>query len=166
MLDDYLLDFWEKELSLSEEEEVLSLEIFGRPYMYTLTEREFMQLSPEDQEKAMEEVIETGREIRSYMKSVIVEAESFEANKDYMNAEAYFVYCLEIGRELSINKDGLFITRMVGISCEKDGLNGLVNLYTETGDNSKLQMAYEQLWEIEQEVEEMRRTAKATETQS
>ena len=128
--------------------------------MQTLTEREFFQLSPEDQEKAIAEVMENCRQVRSYAMDVVAEAESLMADKDYANAEAYFVYGLEIGRELSVNKEGLIITRLVGIACEKLALNGLVKLFTQTGDDSKIQMAREQLSEIEIEVKEIRKTAK------
>ena len=47
-----------------------------------------------------------------------------------------------------------------GIACEKLALNGLVKLHTLTGDSSKVQMASEQLSEIEKETEEIKRTAK------
>jgi len=169
MLEDFVLDFWAKELGLTEpdaEEKNLSLEIFNLPYMRTLTEREFFQLSTEDQERAMAEITENCRELRSYVMDVVAEAKSCMADKDYANAEAYYVHSLEVGRELSIDKDGLFITRLVGIACEKAGLNGLVKLYTQTGDNAKVQMARDQLSEIESEVEEMRNAAKESQANS
>ena len=168
MLEDFVLDFWAKELGLAEpdvEEKNLSLEIFNLPYMRTLTEREFFQLSTEDQERAMADITEDCREIRSYVMDVVAEAESCMADKDYAN-EAYYVHSLEVGRELSVDKEGLFITRLVGIACEKAGLNGLVKLYTRTGDNAKVQMARDQLSEIESEVEEMRKSAKESEARS
>ena len=167
MLEEFVLDFWEMELGLPDEttaeEESLSLKIFNRPYIQTLTEREFFELPPEDQEEAIAEVMEAGRETRSYVNAVIVEAESLMADKDYVNAEAYFAHVWEVGRELSINKDGMIIARLVGIACEKLVLNGLVKLHTLTGDSSKVQMASEQLSEIEKETEEIKRTAKEAE---
>lgn len=169
MLEDFVFDFWEKELGLLEadtEKESLSLEIFNRPYMQTLTERELFKLSPEDREKAMAEVMENCTQVRKYAFNVVAEAESCMAEKDYANAEAYFVHCLETGRELSVNKEGLIITRLVGIGCERAGLRGLVKLYTQTGDDSKVQIAREELSEIEEEVQEIRRTAKEAEATS
>ena len=62
-----------------------------------------------------------------------------------------------------IDKDGMIIARLVGIACEKLALNGLVKLHTLTGDSSKVQMASEQLSEIEKETEEIKRTAKEAE---
>lgn len=169
ILDEYILDFWAKELGLTEpnaEEKNLGLEIFNRPYMFTLTEKEFFQLSKEDQEKAIAEITDSCRQVRSYVMDVKAEAEKCMDNKDYKNAEAYYVHCLQSGRELSVDKDGLIITRLVGIACEKAGLNGLVTLYEKTGENSNLQIAREQLAEIEKEVEEIRRTARENEARS
>jgi len=166
MLEEFVLDFWEKELGLLEtdtEEKSLSLEIFARPYMHTLTEREYLQLSPEDREKADAEIGENCREIRSYVFDIVAEAESCMADKDYLIAEAYLVHILEMGRELGANKEGMLITRLVGTACRKRALNGLVKLYTQTGDNSMVQIAREQLSEIPEEIKKIRKAVEQSE---
>ncbi len=163
MLEEYVLDFWEKEPGLAEtdaEENYLSLEIFARPYMHTLTEREYLQLSPEDRERADAEIDENMREIRSYYIGVVAEAESLMADKDYLTAEAYLVYLLEMGRELGANKEGLVLTRALGVGVRRLALRDLVKLYTLTGDNSGVQMAREQLSEQDEEMEEIRTAAR------
>lgn len=164
LMEAFIDQFWEDELDQSDEpleqEPRLSLDIFNRPYMQTITEREFWQLSPEDQEKAIAETIESARQTRTRTQDIINEARLGISDNDYIRAEACLLHALETGRELSGNKDGMFITRMVGISCEKDALNEMVKLYSRIGDHSKVQMAQEQLLDIEKEVEEMRRTAK------
>ena len=160
MLREFVLDFWEKELGFLETdaaEKSLSLEIFARPYMHTLTEREYLQLSPEDRKRADAEIGENCREIRSYVLDVVAEAESLMADKDYLIAEAYLVHILEMGRELGANKEGLLLTRAMGISCKGRALKSLVKLYALTGDNSRVQMAQEQLSEIPEEVKEIRK---------
>ena len=159
MLEEFVLDFWAKELGLAEttaEEKSLSLEIFTRPYMHTLTEREYLQLSPEDREKADAEIGEDCQEIRSYVLDVVAETESLIADKNYLIAEAYLVHILEMGRELGANKEGLLLKRAMGISSKGRALNGLVKLYTQTGDDSRVQMAQEQLSEIPKEITEIR----------
>ena len=166
MLEEFVLDFWEKELGLAEtdaEENNLSLEIFARPNMHTLTEREYLQLSPEDRERADAEIDENMREIRSYYIDVVAEAKSLMADKDYLTAEAYLVYLLEMGRELGANKEGLVFTRALGVGGRRAALRALVKLYTLTGDNSGVQMAREQLSEEEEEMEEIRTAAKQRE---
>jgi len=163
-MDDLIIAFWEKELGLSEdaslEEKRLSLGIFDRPYMKTITEREFFQLSPEDQEKAMAEVVDIAKKTRSFVKDVIAEAQSCMTNKDYARAEACLLYAWEVGREFTTNKEGMYITRVVGISFEKDALNELVGVYTQLGEHSKAQAAKGRLSDLEKEMDEMRNAAK------
>lgn len=164
IIEEFVEDFWEDELSVSEEtapeEKHISLDIFAHPYMRTITEREFWQLSPEDQKKAMAETIESCRENRAYIKDIIAQAQDGISNNDYMRAEAYLISGLETGRELCANKDGMLITRVVGIACQKAALNEMVKLYTKVGDYSKVQAAQGQLQDIEIEMNEMRETAK------
>lgn len=152
-MEEFIIDFWEKELGLSldtgREEKRLSLDIFNRPYMKTITESEFGQLSPEDQEKAMAEVIDNAKKTRSFVKDVIVEAQSCITKKDYARAEACLLYAWEVGREFTNNKDGMYITRVVGISFEKDALNELVGVYTQLGDHSKVQTVKGRLSDLE-----------------
>ena len=163
IIEEFVEDFWEDELSVSEqtapEEKRISLDIFARPYMRTLTEREFWKLSPEDQKNAMAETIESCRENRAYIKDIIAQAQDSISNNDNMRAEAYLISGLDTGRELCANKDGLLITRVVGIACQKAALNEMVKLYTKVGDYSKVQAAQGQLQDIEIEMNEMRETA-------
>lgn len=163
ILEEFVADFWQDELAPAEmpapERKYLSLDIFNRPYMQTITEREFFELSPEDQEKAMAETTETLRDIRVHVFGIIDQARQSMANNDDLSTEANLIYGLEVGRELSANRDGLVITRLVGIACEKVALNEMVKLYTRAGDFSKVQIAQEQLRDIEMEVDELRKTA-------
>lgn len=163
MMEEFILDFWEKELGLQDtslEEKGLSLDIFNRPYMKTITESEYFQLSPEDQEKAMAEVVDIARKTRSFVQDVIAQAKYYAANNDYLRAEAHLIYAWEVGREFTTNKEGMYITRVVGISFEKDALNELVGVYTQLGDHSKVQTAKGRLSDLDAEVEEMRSAAK------
>lgn len=163
ILEEFVADFWQGELAPAEmpapEKKYLSLDIFDRPYMQTITEHELFQLSPEDQEKAMAETTTTLRDIRVHVFGIIDQAKESMANNDYLSTEANLIYGLEVGRELSANREGLIITRLVGIACEKVALNEMVNLYTKAGDFSKVQIVQDQLQDIEMEVEELRKTA-------
>jgi hypothetical protein len=163
ILEEFVADFWQGELAdpgaLASEKKYISLDIFNRPYMQTITEREFFQLSPEDQEKAINETTVTLSDIRSHVNGIIDKARQSMANNDYLSTEARLIYVLEVGRELNANKDGLIITRLAGIACEKVSLNEMVKLYTKAGDFLKVQVVQEQLQDIELEVDELRRTA-------
>jgi hypothetical protein len=164
ILEEFVEDFWQNELAPTEapaaERKYLSLDIFNRPYMKTITEREFFELSLEDQEKAMAETTQTLRDIRVHVFGIIDQARQSMANNDDLSTEANLIYGLEVGRELSANKEGMFITRLVGIACEKKALNEMMNLYTKAGDFSKVQIVQDQLRDIEIEVEDIKNTAK------
>jgi hypothetical protein len=163
ILEEFVEDFWQKELASdgapTQEKKYISLDIFNRPYMQTITEDEFWQLSPEDREKAMAEAGETCLQIRSHVTDIVAQAQLGIADNNYVRAEAYLIYVLEVGRELSSNKEGMHITRLVGISCERNALNDLVKVYTQHGDHSKVQAAQERLRDLKMEVEEMKETA-------
>jgi len=164
ILEEFVADFWQDELADPEApapaRNYISLDIFNRPYMQTITERELFELSPEDQEKAMAETMKNLSDIRAHvMNDIIAKARESMANNDYLSTEANLIYVLEMGRELNANKDGLVITRLAGIACQKVSLNEMVKLYTRAGDFSKVQIAQEQLRDIEIEVDELRKTA-------
>lgn len=163
ILEEFVADFWQDELAApgvpAREKKYISLDIFNRPYMQTITEREFFELSPEDQEKAMTETTKTLRDIRVHVFGMINQAKESMANNDFLSTEANLIYGLGVGRELNANKDGMIITRLVGIAFQKVSLNEMVKLYTKAGDFSKVQVVQEQLQDIEVEVDELRKTA-------
>jgi len=163
----FVAAFWASELgspaeSISQEPQ-LSLDVFGRPCMRTVSEREFFQLSPEDQEKVMAETVESLRQMRAHARDIVAEARECMANLDYTRAEAGLISSLETGRELAADKDGMFITRVVGIACQKAALNQMVTLYDATGDLAKVQTARAHLQDLEAEMDEMRNAAQQTE---
>ena len=143
------------------DDEYISLDLFGRPYMSTITEGEFWQLSPEDQEKAMAEIMDSCRESRRRIFEIVAQAQASIAGNDYVRAEAHLLSSLERGRELSANRDGLLITRLVGIACQKAALNEMTGMYTKLGDQRKAESSRAYLQDLDAEVEQMRQEAAA-----
>ena len=162
-VEEFVDGFWKAESGVSEqtipERKYLSLDVFSSPYMQTINEREYWQLSPEDRETAIVEVMDSCRQYRIHILDVIAQAQACASNNDYMRAEAYLISGLERGRALSANKEGLLITRLVGIACQKVSLKEMERLYTRMSAHSKVQMAQRQLQDLETEVEEIRETA-------
>ncbi|HIJ52072.1 MAG TPA: hypothetical protein HPP66_02830 [Planctomycetes bacterium] len=163
MVEEFVDVFWKAESGVSEqtvpEREYLSLDVFSSPYMQTINESDFLQLSPEDRETAIVKVMDSCRQYRTHILDVIAQAKVCASNNDYVRAEAHLISGLERGRALSANKEGLLITRLVGIACQKASLKEMERLYTSMGAHSKVQMAQRQLQDIEIEVAEIRETA-------
>jgi hypothetical protein len=98
------------------------------------------------------------REYRTHIRDLVAQAKTAASNGDYGRAEAYLISGLERGRGLTANKEGLLVTRLVGIACQKASLQEMESLYTKTSDNAKLQMARGQLQGLDDEMAEIRST--------
>lgn len=162
ILGEFVGAFWARETGESDAlpaEDYLSLDLFGRPYLHTLTESAYAQLSPENQEEAMAEVVDSAQQTRGHGKDLIAQAQEGLANNDCARAEACLISALENGRELTANQEGLFITRVVGIACQKDALKEMVALYTKLGDHARVKRAQQQMRDLDVEKEEMRAMA-------
>jgi hypothetical protein len=70
--------------------------------MNSISEGEFQKLSPQDQEKAMAEIMESCRQTRSQLKETITQAQACAAGDDPRRAEAYLIPALEHGRPRQI----------------------------------------------------------------
>ncbi len=160
VMEEFVAAFWLGELGGTEEavaeQKYLSLDVFSSPYMHTIKESEFAQLSPEDREKALSEVMVNCRDYRAHVFGVIAEVKVAVGSGDYSRAEALLISGLERGRGLSADKEGLLITRLVGIGCQRASLRGMERLYAKTGDRSRAGMVQGQLQGLEAEMQEIR----------
>jgi len=164
-IESFVAAFWKREsagpqAADPQERQYLSLDIFNRSYMRTVTEKELSQLSPQDHETVMAETLDSCRQSRDYVKDVVAQAQIGLANRDPLRAEAYLISALETGRELNAKKDGLVIARLTGISCQAIVLKEMVSLYTSTGDSAKLGAAQQQLRDLQAETNEIRSAAR------
>jgi len=160
LMEEFVAGFWQGELAgLQEavpEQKYLSLDVFSSPYMHTIKESEFAQLSPEAREKAMSEVMVNCRDYRAHFFGVIAEAKVAVGSGDYPRAEALLISGLERGRGLSADKEGLLITRLVGIGGQRASLRQMERLYAKTGDRSRAGMVQGQLQGLDAEMQEIR----------
>lgn len=168
VMEEFAAGFWQSELrglpGAIPEQKYISLDVFSRPYMHTIKETEFAQLSPEDREKAISEVMLNCQEYRAHIWSVVAEAKAAVGNSDYQRAEALLISGLERGRGLSADKEGLLITRLAGIACQKISLKEMEQLYAKTGDRSKAGMVQGRLQGIDAEVQEIKDSVQAVES--
>jgi hypothetical protein len=91
--------------------------------MSSVSGGQFQKLSPQDQEKVMAEIMESCRQTRSRLKDTIAQAQACAAGNDHRRAEACPISALERGRELCTNGEGMLLTHLVGIACQKSALN-------------------------------------------
>jgi len=169
VMEEFVAGFWQGELGRLQEavpeRKYISLDVFSSPYMHSIKESEFAQLSPEDREKAMSEVMVAVWDYRAHAFGVIAEAKVAVGSGDYPRAEALLISGLERGRGLSADKEGLLITRLMGIAYQRASLRGMERLYAKTGDRSRAGMVQGQLQGLEAEMQEIRDSAREAEVQ-
>jgi hypothetical protein len=163
-MQEFIATFWSRESAGAQEagaqeNRYLSLGIFERPYVRTVAESEFARLSPQDREKAIAETHESRIQTRSFVTDAVAQAQTSMAHADYRRAEAQLISALETGRELSANRDGLLITRLTGLACQKIASKKMATLYTKTGDASKMQTMQRELGDIDAQAAEIRNVA-------
>ena len=160
LMEEFVAGFWQGELAgLQEavpEQKYLSLDVFSSPYMHTIKESEFAQLSPEDREKALSEVVANCQDYRAHVFGVIAEVKVAVGSGDHPRAEALLISNLERGRGLSADKEGLLMTRLVGIGCQRASLRQMERLYAKTGDRSRAGIVQSQLQGLDAEMHEIR----------
>lgn len=151
--------FWGGAVDTAEtvsDEECVSLDEFDRPYMLTLNEEDFFKLSPEDQERLFSEISEDLRGMRRDALDALERAQSDMDCGQYARAEAALTAQIESASELTANKEGLNVTRLVGISLQQGALKKMETLYDGTNDRVKLEQTRRHWQDLEAEKDAMR----------
>lgn len=130
-----------------------------KPYLFTVTEKQYISLRPDDQKDVITEVMSTASAVRQIAKEVIAAGRAAMSAKDYEEAEHYFDAGLQLGRLLTQNPDSMLIVRLVGIAVERIILKEMISLYTATNNQEKLRAAERELKVMEAESEAIKRKA-------
>jgi hypothetical protein len=127
----------------------LTLDQFEKPYTMTMTQAGFAQLSPADKSAAIDEIIGVLRQARSDTQDTCARADADIACGNYDRAEIALVTELERLHEFNCNGEGLYLTRIMGISYQQTALKKLETLYTWTEDDFKLQTTRQRWQDLE-----------------
>ena len=131
---------------------------FGKePYIFSITEKGYISLKAEDQKRAMEEIMATAATARKIVHEILNLGQAAVAAQDYKGAERYFEAALQLGKLLARDPESMIIVRLLGIAVEKKTLDEMINLYTTTNAQEKLQVAEEQLWAVEAEGDKIKK---------
>jgi len=126
-------------------------------YVFTLTEREGVSLVSEDREKVLDEIgpqLSKWREIAR--DGLLPHAAQARAAGNDAQAEQYLNTADRLGHYLNRNKDMALITRLVGMSIQRQALNALSPLYESQGDDAKMQDVKRKLQDIEEQQNEIK----------
>lgn len=125
----------------------------GDMYLLSMTEKGYVQLKPDDQQKVIEEINKTGGQIRQLCLKLWTEAQEAVTKQDYAKAEKYLTTTLEFGRMINRNSEIALTVKLIGYALQQKSLTEMTNLYKISGQQEKLQQAQENLEKIKTERE-------------
>jgi outer membrane lipoprotein-sorting protein len=119
--------------------------VFGRrPYIFSMTEKEYISLTPEAQKEEFDEFNSSARSLREITIELGALAKAAGEKGDFARAEKLLNCGMGLGKILS-RDDLMTITRMVGIAIRTKMATTMTELYTQTGDAAKLEAAKKEL---------------------
>ena len=128
------------------QEHSMTLDWFDRPYTMTMTEAGFAQLSPADKSVAVDEIADSLRQAGRDARDTCAQADAEIAYGNYDRAEIALVSECERLDAFNANEEGLYLTRIMGISFQQTALKKFETLYTRIGNHLRLQ-ATQQRWQ-------------------
>ena len=134
-----------------------SMEFSGTPYIFTVKEKEYISLKPQDQQRVMKGIMETTGVIRQITKEVSSLGQQAMSDRNYIIAEQYIEAGLQLGKLLTRDSEYMVVVRLVGIAAEKFTLRELIKLYSETNQPDKLQAVKKEIQAMEAESENIKR---------
>jgi len=134
-----------------------TIEFSEKPYLFTITEKEYVSLKPQHQRQVMTEVMATSSAIREITREVLTLGQKAMSAQDYENAERYFEAALQLGKLLTRDPDSMLIVRLVGIAVERKALEKLISLYTATNQQEKLSAAEKEMQAMIAEMDKIKK---------
>jgi hypothetical protein len=118
-------------------------EFSSEMYTFHLKEKEYTQLKQEDQQKAMQEIMNVSSLLIKFCRKIWEDAKTAVSNQEYEKAEKYLTTTLELGRLINREPEITLQVKMTGYGLQLKSLNEMINLYKESGEQDKLQEAQE-----------------------
>jgi len=117
------------------------IEFAEKPYVFALSEAEYIALNPGDQQAAMTEALDQAKTIRMIARELAARAKQATANGDYDRAVSYLDAGWHLGDLLSRDPESMVIVRLVGLAVQQLMLTETIELHKTTGDTDALQEA-------------------------
>ncbi len=133
---------------------------FGRSaYLISITEKQYITLKPDDQQKAMEKVMEDSATVRQIARALLEQARQHAETQSFDRAIKDLRIGQNLGKLLSDNPDGMIIVRLVGIAVQKLCLQEMVSIYETIDSVEKLEDVKAQLLAVQSLGDEIKKQA-------
>jgi len=132
-----------------------------KTYLFSLTEKGYVALKPEDQQQVMKEIMEILSQFRGLVREVWNLARTARSGRDYQKAELCLETSLNLGRLINRSPEGILVAQDFGLSIRRKSLDEMVILYKETNRQGKLQRVEEEIRKVDAERESFRENIKS-----
>jgi len=116
-----------------------------KTYLFIMTEKEFIALKPDDQQRVLDEAGQTASQLRRLMTAIWDLARAERSNRNYARAEMCLKATLNVGKIISDNREGILAFQLLGPSIQKKTLEEMKVLYQETNRAEDLANVEEQI---------------------
>jgi hypothetical protein len=116
-----------------------------KTYLFAMTEKAFIALKQEDQQRVLDEAGETAGQLRRLVSAICDLARAERSNRNYAKAETCLKTTLNVGKIISDNQEGILAFRLLGPAIQKKTLEEMKVLYQETNRTEDLASVEEQI---------------------
>jgi len=111
----------------TEPEDIVSLDSFDRPYNHTITEEDFLKMSPEDQREVIDEVVADAGELKMGVMGCYQETQELIKARNYSAAEEMVSEILDASIAYDGGEGTLTLCRVMSLNSQND-LLGIMSL--------------------------------------
>lgn len=138
------------------------IEFSEKMYLFSLTEKGYVALKPEDQQQVTKEIMEIlSSQLRGLVREIWNLSRTARSSRNYKKAELCLETSLNLGRLINRNPEGILVAQTVGLSIRRKSLDEMVILYKETNHQEKLQRVEEEIRKVDAERESFRESIKS-----
>ncbi|MBC8217690.1 MAG: hypothetical protein H8E73_04440 [Planctomycetes bacterium] len=140
----------------TEPEDIVSLDSFDRPYNHTITEEDFLKMSPEDQREVIGAVMAGARELKMGVMGCYQETQELIKAGDYFAAEEKVSEILDASIAYDGGEGTLTLSRVIGLNSQNDSLGIMSQIYGAANSTDAKAQVDERMKEIQESMKTLR----------
>lgn len=140
----------------TESKDIVSLDSFDRPYNHTITEEDFLKMSPEDQREVIDDVVADAGELKMGVMGCYQETQKLIKAGNYSAAEEKVSEILDASIAYDGGEGTLTLCRVMSLNFQNDLLGIMSQIYDATNSTDAKAQVDERMKEIGESMKTLR----------
>jgi len=140
----------------TEPEDIVSLDSFDRPYNHTITEEDFLKMSPEDQREVIDEVVAAAGELKMGVIGCYQETQELIKAGNYSAAEEKVSEILDASIAYDGGEGTLTLCRVMSLNSQNDLLGIMSQIYDAANSTDAKAQVDERMTELQESMKTLR----------